>query len=117
MGALQKVVTKFLDERANFIRALENCPASNMEDYWRWQGHAQARRMLSEDLEREGIDLSDDTDPEAIKAEALRDAARAQREIARNSRTRDGAAEAENLADWLDERANLIALQVEGAHP
>jgi len=53
-----------------------------------------------------------------LKAEALREAAAFQREIARNSRTRDGSAEAENIADWLDERANLIdPSRLEGAHP
>lgn len=43
-----------------------------------------------------------------VKASALRDAARAQREIARNSSTKDGRYEAEGIADWLDERAELL---------
>jgi ribosomal protein L37AE/L43A len=58
MSGLQQVVAKFLAERDQVITAINNCPASNMEDYWRWQGNAEARRTLSQDLERDGIDLT-----------------------------------------------------------
>ena len=57
MSGFQETVTDFLAERDSFIRAIDSCPASNMEDYWRWQGHAEARRVLRESLKRAGIDL------------------------------------------------------------
>lgn len=63
MSALHQVVAKFLAERDQVITAINNCPASNMEDYWRWQGNAEARRTLSQDLERDGIDLTGDPAP------------------------------------------------------
>jgi hypothetical protein len=119
MSALAATVAKFLAERDQVITAINNCPASNMEDYWRWQGNAEARRVLKQDIARDGIDLAADAyTVEAIEAQALRNAAAVWREVARNSRTRDGAAEATEIADWLDERADLIDLRrLEGAHP
>jgi hypothetical protein len=117
MSPLQKVVSKFLAERDNFIRAIENCPSDEIADYWRWQGHAQARRILREDLEREGIDLTGSA-AASIKADALREAAEAQRQLARDARTDVGRAEHEDRADWLEDRANLIdPRRLEGAHP
>jgi hypothetical protein len=44
------VVSEFIAERARFITAVENCAPGNSADYWRWQGHAEARRQLSERL-------------------------------------------------------------------
>lgn len=116
MSPLQKVVSKFLDERDQVMTAIRNCPATNMEDYWRWQGHAEARRVLREDIEREGIDLSGSA-AASIKADALREAAEAQRQLARDAKTRQGRAEHEDRADWLDDRANTIdPRRLEGAH-
>jgi len=117
MSPLQKVVAKFLAERDQVITAISNCPASNMEDYWRWQGHAEARRVLRQDIEREGIDLSGNA-ADAIKADALREAAQAQRQLAADARTNNGRAEHEDIADWLDDRATEIdPHRLEGAHP
>lgn len=48
---------------------------------------------------------------------ALRDAANAQRTLASEARTRDGKAEHEDIADWLDDRAAAISPSLEGAHP
>lgn len=52
------VVAKFIAEREQVIVAINNCPASNMDDYWRWQGNAEARRVLQQDLEKAGIELA-----------------------------------------------------------
>lgn len=118
MSALQQVVSKFLAERDQVITAINNCPSSNMEDYWRWQGNAEARRVLREDLDREGIGLATDAKAiAAIKAEALREAAQAQRQLAADSRTGNGRAEHEDRADWLDDRAAELEPTTEGAHP
>jgi glutamyl-tRNA reductase len=119
MSSLQQVVAKFLAERDQVITAINNCPASNMEDYWRWQGNAEARRVLSQDLERDGIDLTDEPrDDATVKAEAIREAAQVQRQYASDARTNNGQAEHEDFADWLDEQATAIQRAiVEGAHP
>lgn len=39
-------VEGFITERAGYITAIKNCPPTNRTDYWRWQGHAEARRQL-----------------------------------------------------------------------
>lgn len=115
--SLHTVVAKFLAERDNVTRAIESCPASNMEDYWRWQGHAEARRVLRQDIEREGIDLSG-SHVAAIKADAIRELAEAQRQLARDAKTSNGHAEHTDRADWLDDQANAIdPRRLEGAHP
>ncbi|MDX3354701.1 hypothetical protein PV703_15585 [Streptomyces sp. ME01-24h] len=36
--------------RAEYIDAINNCAPSNEHDYWRWQGHAESRRQLSQTL-------------------------------------------------------------------
>lgn len=70
-------------------------------------------------IERRLVDQVETARPESeVKAEALREAAEIWHETARSARTRDGAAEAENFADWLDERASLTdPRRLEGAHP
>ena len=45
--ARQAVVDDFIDERADYVTALNNSTESNA-DYFRWQGHAEARRQLCE---------------------------------------------------------------------
>ncbi|MFD8820817.1 hypothetical protein ACFV1C_00360 [Streptomyces sp. NPDC059605] len=48
---LEKTVEKvsgFCAQRAEYITALLNCHPDNGHDYDRWQGHAAARRQLSE---------------------------------------------------------------------
>lgn len=119
MGALHQVVAKFLAERDQVITAINSCPASNMEDYWRWQGNAEARRVLREDLEREGIDLTVEPRDEAtVKGEALREAAQRQRQYAADMTTKDGKWECVQAADWLDEQADAIDPTIlEGARP
>lgn len=42
------IVTQFVAARAEYITALRNCHGDNTHDYDRWQGHAAARRQLSE---------------------------------------------------------------------
>jgi hypothetical protein len=46
---LQRFVSQveyFISERGGYITAIENCAPENTTDYWRWQGHAEARRQL-----------------------------------------------------------------------
>lgn len=78
-----------------------NCPAC-------WV--LMIRRALAEHQDHP-IDLAE------VKAEAIRDAANAQRTLANEARTRDGKAEHEDIADWLDDRAAAISPSLEGAHP
>ena len=57
-------------------------------------------------------------DPAAIKADALREAAKVQRQYAADARTQYGEAEHTNIADWLEDRATEIdPRRLEGAHP
>ncbi|MFI0897712.1 hypothetical protein [Streptomyces sp. NPDC020983] len=43
-------VAEFVAERAEYITAIRNCHPDNARDYYRWQGHAEARRRLARDL-------------------------------------------------------------------
>lgn len=43
-------VREFCADRAEYITAINNCHPDNVVDYWRWNGHAEARRQLSERL-------------------------------------------------------------------
>lgn len=43
-------VADFCGEREQYITSINNCHPDNDRDYWRWQGHAEARRQLSERL-------------------------------------------------------------------
>lgn len=43
------VVRDFCAERSEFVSVLKNCTENNA-DYYRWQGHAEARRQLTERL-------------------------------------------------------------------
>ena len=49
---LQRLLQAFINERPQYITALKNCSPENTADYWRWQGHAEARRQLSEGYAR-----------------------------------------------------------------
>src|SRR3546814_10320558 len=42
------IVAEFVAARAEYITAIRNCHPDNGHDYDRWQGHAAARRQLSE---------------------------------------------------------------------
>lgn len=53
----------------------------------------------------------------AIKADAIRELAQAQRQLAADARTNNGHAEHEDFADWLDDQAAALEPQMEGAHP
>jgi hypothetical protein len=44
----EAVVAEFVAKRAEYITAIRNCHPDNDHDYDRWQGHAEARRQLSE---------------------------------------------------------------------
>lgn len=50
LRAQMATVQVFLGRRAEFVTAINNCPADNSDDYQRWQGHAEARRVLATDL-------------------------------------------------------------------
>lgn len=50
---LEVVVAGFIAERSQYVTALKNsrCDGDGPDiDYWRWQGHAEARRQLAEQL-------------------------------------------------------------------
>lgn len=57
MSALRKTVQYFLDQREEYTRVLKQCVEAN-DDYHRWQGHAEARRQLSQALENAGVDVT-----------------------------------------------------------
>jgi len=44
------VVEKFVAARAEYITAINNCAPGNFSDYHRWQGHAEGRRQLAQEL-------------------------------------------------------------------
>ena len=44
----EAIVAEFVAARAEYITAIRNCHPDNGHDYDRWQGHAAARRQLSE---------------------------------------------------------------------
>jgi hypothetical protein len=44
----ETAVAEFVAKRAEYITAIRNCHPDNGHDYDRWQGHAAARRQLSE---------------------------------------------------------------------
>lgn len=50
-------VATFIDERAQFIQVLRNYRGEDNGDYIRWQGHAEARRVLAESM---GLELDRD---------------------------------------------------------
>ncbi|WP_372344633.1 hypothetical protein [Streptomyces sp. KL116D] len=41
-------VAEFVAKRAEYITAINGC--HNDADYWRWQGHAESRRQLAQEL-------------------------------------------------------------------
>jgi len=45
---LALLVHHFVTARDEYIVAIKNCPPGNSDDYWRWQGHAEARRQFGE---------------------------------------------------------------------
>ncbi|MFD9070591.1 hypothetical protein [Streptomyces lasiicapitis] len=44
-------VSEFVAQRAEYITAINNCHPDNAAGYDRWQGHAEARRQLAEQLD------------------------------------------------------------------
>jgi len=57
MTGLREAAKAFIAQRDDFIRAIKASPGDDA-DYWRWQGHAEARRKFREALERKGIDVT-----------------------------------------------------------
>jgi hypothetical protein len=51
-------VMAFINERAQFIQTLRNYRGEDNGDYIRWQGHAEARRVLAESM---GVELDKET--------------------------------------------------------
>ncbi|WP_097922058.1 hypothetical protein [Streptomyces sp. wa1063] len=43
-------VTAFCAQRAEYVTSILNCHPDNAHDYYRWQGHAESRRQLSQSL-------------------------------------------------------------------
>lgn len=54
------VIRSFIAERERFITAVDNCHPGNLADYYRWQGHAEARRHLAERLVTAGSPVTED---------------------------------------------------------
>ncbi|WP_428956137.1 hypothetical protein [Streptomyces sp. cg35] len=48
-GELEKVA-EHVAKRAEYVTAINNCHPNNRHDYWRWQGHAESRRQLAQQL-------------------------------------------------------------------
>lgn len=42
----EALIRKFVAARDEYIVAINNCHPDRPHDYWRWQGHAEARRQL-----------------------------------------------------------------------
>jgi hypothetical protein len=53
LDALRGLVDEFCGEREQYITAIKNGPRGRRAEYHRWQGHAEARRQLSERPSRE----------------------------------------------------------------
>lgn len=45
----QAKVATFIGKRPEYVQALKSSPSAD-SDYWRWQGHAEARRQLCDNL-------------------------------------------------------------------
>jgi hypothetical protein len=43
-------VLDFINARSEYVTALRNCPGDADTDYYRWSGHAEARRQLATKL-------------------------------------------------------------------
>ncbi|GGY81407.1 hypothetical protein GCM10010327_10100 [Streptomyces nitrosporeus] len=50
LEAQSEKVLAFCAQRAEYITSILNCHPNNKRDYNRWQGHAEARRQLSQSL-------------------------------------------------------------------
>jgi hypothetical protein len=51
MTAESTAVEAFLRQRPEYVRVLRNSRGSDGDtDFWRWQGHAEARRQLCEQI-------------------------------------------------------------------
>lgn len=50
LEAQAALVAEFVAARAEYITAIRNCHPDNVNDYQRWQGHAESRRQLAETL-------------------------------------------------------------------
>lgn len=49
MTEQQKKLTEFINERPRYIDAMRHTESVD-NDYWRWSGHAEARRQLATEL-------------------------------------------------------------------
>lgn len=50
LAELQAAVQAFTADRAKYISAIRDCHPHDVASYYRWQGHAESRRVLSERL-------------------------------------------------------------------
>jgi hypothetical protein len=83
-----------------------------------WQRVATVEEIHEVSTVLEQAACSDAVDRAETRADALREAAEAQRQLAQQAKTLNGVAEHTDFADWLDERANAIdPRRLEGAHP
>jgi len=68
-------VTAFCAQRAEYVTSILNCHPDNKHDYYRWQGHAESRRQLSERLGLPvGWPAEDAVEADPTKATRMQDA-------------------------------------------
>lgn len=48
-SSLRDAVSAFIGKRPEYVQALKSSTNADA-DYWRWQGHAEARRQLCADV-------------------------------------------------------------------
>ncbi|MFE3678799.1 hypothetical protein [Streptomyces griseus] len=64
-------VAAFAAQRAEYVTSILNCHPDNAHDYYRWQGHAESRRQLSERL---GLPVAWPAETEPTPAPSQREA-------------------------------------------
>lgn len=95
------MVADFCTERAEYITAINNCHPSNMDDYWRWQGHAEARRQLAERLMGVGL----------LPSKPL-PAADSSAHVVRTIAAMFASTNRQHMAEWLTDTADAIEREV-----
>lgn len=70
LAELRGLVEEFVNQRPEFVTAMRNTPGDqNQADYWRWSGHAEARRTFAAAL---GVRAPHDVGEKAVLSEMVR---------------------------------------------
>ena len=120
MGANEKVAATFHGSPLQSAKRLADSlvALASAREAAGWQRVATVEEIHEVAAALEQVIDAATVDRAELRADALRDAADAQRQLARDAKTDVGRAEHEDRADWLDDRANAIDPRVvEGAHP